>query len=52
MGDPVELADEGSIQFRDPVPEGRDPKGRDGVEVAPAVDVDQLVALGALDDHR
>ena len=40
------------VELRDAVPERVDPQRRDGVEVAVAVDVDELVALGALDDDR
>ena len=43
---------ERGVELGDPVAERRDPQRRDRVEVAAAVDVDQLAALGALDDHR
>ena len=47
-----ELGPDRIVEFGDTVPEGRDPQRRDRVEVAPAVDVDQVVPLGALDDDR
>ena len=52
VGDPVELVAHGLVQLGHPVAEGGDPQRRDGVEVAVAVDVDQLVALGPLHHHR
>ena len=48
----VELLADGVVELGDAVAEGVDPQRRDGVEVAAAVDVDQLVALAALDDDR
>ncbi len=50
VGDPVDLGAEGGVELGHPVAERRDPQGRDGVEVAPALDVDQLAALGRLHD--
>ena len=50
VGDPVELVPQGLVELGHPVAEGVHPQRRDGVEVAVAVDVDQLVALGPL--HR
>ncbi len=52
VGDPVELLAGGLVELGHPVAEGGDPQRRDGVEVAAAVDVDELVAVGRLDDHR
>ena len=40
------------VELGNAVAERRDPQRRDRVEVAAAVDVDQLVALGPLDDDR
>ena len=40
----------GGVELGDPVAERGDPQRRDGVEVAPSLDVDQLAALGRLDD--
>ena len=48
----VELVAERVVELGHAVAERRDPQRRDGVEVAAAVDVDELVALGALDDDR
>ena len=50
MGDPVELVAQGLVELGHAVAERRDPQRRDGVEVAAALDVDQLAALGPLDD--
>ena len=52
VGDPVELVAEGLVELRHAVAERRDPERGDGVEVAPALGVDELVAVGALDDDR
>ena len=52
VGDAVELVAERLVELGHPVAERRDPQRRDGVEVAAAVDVDQLAALGARDDDR
>jgi hypothetical protein len=52
MRHPVDLAPQRLVELRHPMAEGRDPERRDGVEVAAAVDVDQLAALGRLDDDR
>ena len=52
VGDPVELVADGLVELGHAVAEGGDPERRDGVEVAPPVDVDELPALGALDDDR
>ena len=52
MGDPVELVAQRLVELGHPVAERRHPERRDGVEVALAVDVDELVALGPLDDDR
>ena len=49
---PVELVAERVVELGDAVAERGDPQRRDGVEVAAAVDVDELVALGPLDDDR
>src|SRR5207248_3361512 len=51
VGHPAQLVDQGGVQLGYPVAEGRDPEGRDGVEVAAAVDVDDLPPLGPLDNH-
>ena len=51
VGDPVELVAQRVVELGDAVAERRDPERRDGVEVAAAVDVDDLVALGAVDEH-
>ena len=48
----VELVAERVVELGDAVTERVDPQRRDGVEVAAAVDVDELVALGPLDDDR
>ena len=48
--DAVELVAEGVVELGHAVAERRDPQRRDGVEVAPALDVDQLAALGRLHD--
>ena len=45
--DAVELRPERVVELGDPVAERRHPQRRDGVEVAPAVDVDQLATLGS-----
>ncbi len=45
----VELLAEGGIELRNAMPDRVHPEGGDGVEVPRAVDVDQLVALGAVD---
>ena len=50
--DEVELVAQRGVELGMVVPERRDPDRRDGVEVAATVDVDDLVALGPLDDHR
>jgi hypothetical protein len=47
---PVELGPDGVVELGDAVAERAHPQGRDRVEVAAAVDVDQLVALGPVDD--
>ena len=39
-------------KLRDVMPEGVDPQRRDGIEVATAVDVDQLASFGPFDDDR
>ncbi len=52
MRHPVDLAPQRLVQFRHPMAERRDPERRDGVEVAAAVDVDQLASLGRVDDDR
>ena len=52
VGDLVELVAERLVELGDVVAERRDPQRRDGVEVAVAVDVDELVALGPVDDDR
>ncbi len=52
VGDPVELVTDGLVELGDVVAERGDPQRRDGVEVAAAVDVDELAPLGPLDDHR
>ena len=48
----VELLAQRVVELGDVVAERVDPERRDRVEVATAVDVDELVALGALDDDR
>ena len=52
VGHPVELVADGLVQLGDAVAEGVHPQRRDGVEVPPPVDVDQLVALGPLHHDR
>ncbi len=47
-----ELADDRVVELGHVMAERGDPQRRDRVEVALAVDVDQLVALGAVDDDR
>ena len=47
-----ELLADRVVELGDAVAERGDPQRRDRVEVAVAVDVDQLVALGPLDDDR
>ena len=47
-----ELLHDRVVELGHAVAERRDPQRRDRVEVAPAVDVDQLVALGPVDDDR
>ena len=49
---PVELLTDGVVELGDVVAEGVHPQRRDGVEVPPPVDVDQLVALGPLHHDR
>ena len=49
VGDLAGLGGEGGIELGDAVAEGVDPQGRDRIEVAAAVGVDQLAALGPLD---
>ena len=48
----LELLADGVVELGHAVAEGVDPQRRDGVEVAAAVDVDQLVAFTPLDDER
>ncbi len=50
--DEVELVAHRLVELGQVVPEGGDPQRRDGVEVAPPGHVDELTALGALDDDR
>ena len=50
--DPVELVTHRLVELGHAVAERGDPERRDGVEVAAPVDVDELVALGRLDDDR
>ena len=52
VGDAVELPAQGGVELGDPVAEGGDPERGDGVEVAAAVDVDELATLGVVDDDR
>ena len=52
VGAECELSRHGVVQLGHVVSERRDPERRDGVEIAPSVDVDQLVTLGAVDDDR
>ena len=52
VGHPVELAAQGGVELGDAVAEGGDPERGDGVEVAAAVDVDELAALAVVDDDR
>ncbi len=47
-----ELGADRVVELGHVVAEGVDPQRGDGVEVATAVDVDQLVALTSLDEHR
>jgi hypothetical protein len=50
--DAVELAAHGRVDPRMPVAVDVAPERRDPVDVVAPVDVDQLAALGALDDRR
>ena len=52
MRDAVELVAHGRVDLRVAVAVDVAPERRDAVDVAPAVDVDQVGALGALDDER
>ena len=52
VGDLAGLGGEGGVELGDAVAERVDPEGGDGIEVAVAVGVDQLPALGPLDDER
>ena len=52
VGDLVELVADRLVELGHPVAERGDPQRRDGVEVAAALDVDQLAALGRADDDR
>ena len=52
VADQVDLVAERLVELGHPVAERRDPQRRDGIEVAVAVDVDQLATLAALDDDR
>jgi hypothetical protein len=52
VGHPVQLVAQRLVELGHPVAESRDPQRRDGVEVAAALDVDQLVAVAGLDDDR
>ena len=45
------LGHQRGIELGDPVPQCVDPEGRDRIEVAPAVDIDQLASLGPVDDE-
>ncbi len=47
-----ELAHDRVVELGHVVPEGRDPERRDRVEVAPPVDVDELVPFRPVDDDR
>ena len=51
VGDAAQLLGESSVELGDPVAEGVYPEGRDGVEVAAPVDVNQLTSLGVVDDY-
>ena len=51
VGDPVELIADGPIDLGNPVPVHVAPQRRDAVEIASARGVDQLEALGSLDDR-
>ena len=50
--DAVELVAYGGVDARVAVPVDVAPQRRDAVDVATAVDVDEVGALGALDDQR
>ena len=52
MGTERELAGDGVVELGDVVAEGGHPQRRDRVEVVLAVDVDELVTLGPVDDDR
>ena len=52
VGDLGRLRGEGPVEFGDVVAEGVDPEGGNRIEVAVAVGVDQLPALGPVDDQR
>ena len=47
-----ELRAHGVVELGDAVAERRDPQRRDRVEITAAVDVDDVVAFGMIDDHR
>ena len=51
VGDLAGLGGEGGVELGDAVPEGVDPQGRDRIEVAAAVGVDQLPPLRPVDDE-
>ena len=46
------LGDQSGVELGHPVPERVDPEGRDRIEVAAPVAVDQLAPLGPVDDQR
>ena len=50
MGAQLELLADGVVELGDAVAERVDPQRRDRVEVVAAVDVDEVVALGPVDD--
>ena len=52
MGDAIELRADGIVELAAMVAVNVDPERADAVEVAAAVDVDELVAFGARDDER
>ncbi len=52
VGHPVELFAQRRVDAGVPVPVDGAPQRRHAVDVAPPVDVDQVGALAALDDHR
>ena len=51
VGHLAHLGHQGGIELGYPVPQRVHPQGRDRIEVAPAVDIDQLASLGPVNDQ-